>query len=129
MFGSTVAGIPLARRQLFNEKRRLAAAVLGIAFAVVLMLMQLGLRGVVLDAAVLHYARLDADLVMLSPQYEYLEATKNFNSKRLYQALALDDVVSVVPLYMGLIPWKDPATLEESMLLVLGFVLHTGAFT
>ncbi len=124
-----MAGVPLAWRQLRNEKRRLAAAVLGIAFAVVLMLMQLGLRGVVLDAAVLHYARLDADLVMLSPQYEYLEATKNFSSSRLYQALAVDDVASVVPLYMALIPWKDPATLEESMLLVLGFDPRTGAFT
>ncbi len=124
-----MAGIPLAWRQLSNEKRRLAAAVLGIGFAVVLMLMQLGLRGVVLDAAVLHYGRLDADLVMLSPQYEYLQATKNFSSTRLYQALALDDVVSVVPLYMAVIPWKDPTTREESMLLAIGFDPRTRAFT
>jgi putative ABC transport system permease protein len=124
-----VARIPLAWRQLTHESRRLAAAIAGIAFAVILMLMQLGLRGVLLDAAILHYAQLDCDLVMLNPQYEYLVAAKNFSWTRLYQALAVEDVASVVPIYMTMVPWKDPATMEETTLLMLGFDPRTRAFT
>jgi putative ABC transport system permease protein len=113
--------IPLAWLQLTNERLRLVAAVAGIAFAVILMLMQLGLRAALLEAAVLHYERFDADLFMMNPQYEYLVASKSFSWHRLYQALSADDVESVVPVYLGLLPWKDPQTREETTLLVMGF--------
>jgi putative ABC transport system permease protein len=116
-----MARIPLAWLQLTNEKLRLSAAVAGIAFAVILMLIQLGLRSALLNAAVLHYARFDADLFMISPQYEYLVASKSFSRHRLYQVMAVDGVDSVVPIYLGLLPWKDPATREETTLLVMGF--------
>ena len=121
--------IPLAWLQLTNEKLRLAAAVAGIAFAVILMLMQLGLRMVLTDAAVLHYGRFDAELVMASPQYEYIVASKTFSWNRLYQALAVEGVDSVVPIYMALLPWKDPVNREETTLLVMGFDPRTRVFT
>src|SRR5687767_9164990 len=99
-----MARIPLAWLQLTNEKLRLAAALAGIAFAVILMLMQLGLQAALLDAAVLHYNVFDAEIVLYSSQYEYIAAPKSFKRNRLYQALAIDGVESVVPVYVGLTP-------------------------
>src|SRR5262249_3876804 len=90
-------------------------------FAVILMLMQLGLRAALLEAAVLHYNLLSADLVIVNPQYEYLVASKSFYRQRLYQVLAFHDVESVTPVYLGLVPWKDPITGEETSLLLMGF--------
>src|SRR5205823_9217082 len=113
--------IPLAWLQLTNEKLRLAAALAGIAFAVILMLMQLGLQAALLDAAVLQYANFDADIVMYSNQYEYIAAPKSFKRSRLYQALAVDGVQSVVPVYVGMAFWKNPVTREETSLLLMGF--------
>jgi putative ABC transport system permease protein len=66
---------------------------------------------------------------MMSPQYEYLIASKTFSWNRLYQTKAVDEVDSVVPIYLALIPWKDPATMEETTLLLLGVDPRTRAFT
>jgi putative ABC transport system permease protein len=116
-----MARIPLAWLQLTNEKLRLAAALAGIAFAVILMLVQLGLQAALIDAAVLHYKNFDADLVIFSSQYEYIAAPKTFPRNRLYQALAVEGVESVEPVYVALTPWKNPVTHEENTLLLMGF--------
>ena len=60
-------GIPLAWLQLSAEKLRLMAAVAGIAFAVMLMLMQLGFRDALISSATLVHDRLDGEVVIISP--------------------------------------------------------------
>ena len=62
--------IPLAWRQLIHEKARLLAAVAGIAFAVVLVFMQLGFQGALFDLCKTIPNNLDADLVILSKETE-----------------------------------------------------------
>src|SRR5438128_1651138 len=99
--------IPLAWLQLSWDKLRLAAALAGIIFAVVLMLMQLGFRDALFAAAVQVHQRLNGDLVLLSSQYEYLIATKAFSQRYLYQTLAIDGVEGVAPIYIGLVNWKN----------------------
>ena len=64
-------GIPLAWRQLMNEKKRMAAAVLGITFGITLMLFQLGLYNGIMAMVVLPHNSLRGELVMISPNYEY----------------------------------------------------------
>ena len=98
--------VPLAWLQLTHEKLRLLAAVAGIAFAVVLMLVQLGLLDALFNASALVQSRLQGDLVIVSKQYNYLVFSKNFPKPRLYQALAADGVESVWPVYLGLAQWK-----------------------
>ena len=78
--------IPLAWLQLSAEKLRLMAAVAGIAFAVMLMLMQLGFRDALIASATLVHDRLDGEVVMISPLYEYLMASRSFPDEKLYQA-------------------------------------------
>lgn len=118
----------LAWFQLIAEKRRLTAALAGIAVAIILMLMQLGLREALFDSAVLHYNRLRADLVMISSQYIMLLQTGDFSRRRLYQALGQEGVAAVIPLYLSQAAWKNPQTLSERNILVIGFEPHAQPF-
>ncbi|HKQ75359.1 MAG TPA: ABC transporter permease DevC [Blastocatellia bacterium] len=111
----------LAWFQLFAEKRRLMAAIAGVGIAAILMLMQLGIRDALFDSGVLHYSQLRADLVMVSSQYVMLNQTGNFSRRRLYQALGQEGVAAVTPLYLSLAPWKNPQTLSERNILIIGF--------
>jgi putative ABC transport system permease protein len=121
--------IPLAWLQLRHEKRRLLAATSGIAFAVLLMLMQLGYRDALFTASSLIQDRLQCDLVMLSKQYDYIVFPKSFPRARLYQALAFDGVQSVSPLYLGLSQWKNPEDLHERFMFVMAFDPSTKALS
>jgi putative ABC transport system permease protein len=111
----------LAWFQLFAEKRRLLAAIAGVGIAASLMLMQLGLRDALFDSAVLHYSQLRADLVMVSPQYVMMLQSGVFSRRRLYQALGQEGVASVTPLYLSLSPWKNPQTLSDRNIFIVGF--------
>ncbi len=113
-------GVPLAWLRLNYEKRRFFAAVAGITFAVVLMLMQLGLREVLYRASMRIPDHLAGELVMINPQYEFLYALKSFSQRRLYGALAADSVHAVVPVYLQMGTWKDPSTLREHTISVIG---------
>ena len=119
--------IPLAWLQLSWDKLRLAAALAGIIFAVVLMLMQLGFRDALFAAAVQVHQRLNGDLVLLSSQYEYLIATKPFSQRYLYQALAVDGVEVVAPIYVGLVNWKNEQTFRELQIFMIGYDPATDA--
>ena len=102
--------VPVAWLQLTHEKRRFAAAVAGVTFAVALMLMQLGLRAVLYRAATRIPEHLAGDLVMISPRYEYLYALTSFSELRLYSALAVRGVTSVAPMHLAMGLWRHPST-------------------
>lgn len=110
----------LAWRQLADEKLRLLAAVAGITFAVLLQLMQFGFRDALYTSSTLVHARLDADVVLTSSQYEYIGSTSTFTRRRLYQALMLEEVESVTPLHLGITPFKDQDTRQNRQIVVLG---------
>jgi putative ABC transport system permease protein len=113
-------GIPVAWRQLSAQKLRLCAAVAGIAFAAVMMMMQLGFRDALFRSTTLLHERLNGDLIMISQRYESLVAVKSFTQRRLQQALAFPDVTSVASVCVGGLNWKNPQTLQERDILVIG---------
>jgi putative ABC transport system permease protein len=94
--------VPYAWLQLSHDKLKLVAAVGGIAFAVMLVFMQLGLRAALFDSSVRLHQGMDYDLVMLSPRTTFLAQTKSFPRSRLYQVAGLEAVVSVSPVYVFL---------------------------
>src|SRR5437764_513694 len=112
-------GLPLAWRQITFERRRFVAALAGITFAVVLMLMELGLREVLYRASARIPSHVAGDLVMVHAQYEFLYALRGFSERRLYAALGADGVEAVVPIYLQMGVWKDPATRREHRIAVL----------
>jgi putative ABC transport system permease protein len=113
-------GIPFSWRQLSIERLRLAAAVAGIAFASVMMLMQLGFHDALYRSATLFHSQLDGDLVIISTEYESLISTRAFTQRRLYQALQLAEVESFAPVLFGSAPWKNPETGKTRMIFVIG---------
>lgn len=112
--------IPLGWLQLWHRKGRFLVALAGIAFAVMLILMQLGFRASLYESAVRYHHRLRYDLVILSHETIYLPNPESFSDRRLYQALAVDGVHSVSPLYADPANWKDPYSLDIQRVLVLG---------
>jgi putative ABC transport system permease protein len=97
-----VRSVPYAWLQLSHDKLKLLAAVGGIAFAVVLVFMQLGLRSALFDSSVRLHRALDYHLIMVSPRTAYLASTKSFPRNRLYQVLGIPEVESVAPIYISL---------------------------
>jgi putative ABC transport system permease protein len=111
---------PLAWRQLMKEKTRLLVAVAGIAFADILMLLQMGFEGALYDASILPHRQLNADLVLIDPYMQTLFAVKSFPRERLYQTLASEGVVSTTPVYIASGQWRNPETRLERTILVWG---------
>ena len=120
--------IPLAWLQLAHEPLRLLAATAGIAFAVILMLMQLGFEDAMLSSAGVQFAHMSSQLALVSPQYEHLLTFAGFPERRLYQCLAIDGVDSVEPVYLGQAPWKSPWTRRERTILMIAFQPRPGYF-
>lgn len=115
-----IFAIPLAWLQLVREKVRLLVALAGIAFAVVLMMMQLGFRDALFDASVMLHRNFNADIVILSPQSTNLFALKSFSRRRLFQAGGVEGVESFSPMYIQLALWRNPETKGTRQILVAG---------
>ncbi|MBD6619779.1 FtsX-like permease family protein [Komarekiella sp. 'clone 1'] len=113
---------PLAWLQLTKERGRFLSALVGIAFADMLMFMQLGfqLAGYYSQSAM--HRHLKADLVLISSKTVSIQAMHSFSSRRLYQAQGVEGVKSISPLYISTLPdWKDPETGRSRIMYVMGF--------
>ncbi len=118
MFGS----IPLGWLQLKAQKLRLAAAVMGISFAVILIFVQLEFREALSVSAVRYHTAMDYDLAMLSPKTDFMVSSKQFPRARLYQTLGFEEVVSATAVYMRLVSWRNPVNPTNARnILAIGF--------
>lgn len=113
--------IPLAWLQLSREKARMAVAIAGIAFADVLMFLQLGIREALFDGAVQLHNSLEGEIVLVSSRYKALISLDQFSQRRLYQALGFTGVQSVSPIYLDSIPWKNPDNQQTWRIFAIGF--------
>lgn len=112
--------IPLAWLQLKKEKLILLVSMAGIAFADILMFMQLGFKDALYDSNTKIHSSLQGDLFLISTQSETLTYMESFSQRRLDQSLAAPGVKSVSPLYIGVIRWKNPENRQRSTILALG---------
>ena len=115
-----MAKLPLAWLQLKREASRLAVALAGIAFADILMFMQLGFRDSLYYSNVRFHNSLKGEIVLINSQTSAILSLKRFSQKRLYQTLDLQDVESVHPIYVDYTSWKNPNTGVPRNLLVIG---------
>jgi putative ABC transport system permease protein len=120
--------IPLGWLQLSHEKSRLLVALSGIAFADVLMFMQLGFQTALYDSNTRLNRVLQTDIVLLSPKARNMQSLSTFSRRRLYQASSISGVKSAEGLYVSLITWKNPQTRRESSIQVLGVNPEQPAF-
>jgi putative ABC transport system permease protein len=113
--------IPLAWLQLTRERTRLIVALAGIAFADILLFMQLGFQDSLYYSNVRFHTSLQADIVLISNQSNSLISMKSFSQRRLYQALDIKEVASVNSIYVDITSWKNPATGRTRNIFVMGF--------
>ena len=111
---------PLAWRQAIHRPLRLAAAIAGVSFANVLVFFQLGLSGGLYDSQKRPIQQINGELVMVSGRYLYLGEQVNFPRARLTQALGVEGVKAVTPLYLGLSQWLNSDTRQQKQALVFG---------
>jgi putative ABC transport system permease protein len=120
--------IPLAWKQLTRQRGRFLIAVLGIAFADILMLMQLGFQDALYDSNTRLHQLLQADLILVSPTARNLTSLQTFPRRRLYQAANHPTVALAEPMYIRPGLWKNPQTKEETSILVIGYNPARSAF-
>ena len=113
--------IPLAWLQLKREKIRLLVALIGISFADILMLMQLGFRSALFESATLFHRSLNGEIVLISSKSVALIAMSSFSERLLYQAISLPEVENVSPIYLGFADWKIPQSYGRRSIFVIGF--------
>jgi putative ABC transport system permease protein len=112
--------IPLAWFQLTRERVRLLVAIAGIAFADILIFVQLGFRDALVQSAIRLHEQLQADIVLVSPQSNALIDMATFSERRLYQVSGYTGVDSVSPLYLDFALWKNPVTRGARSIMVVG---------
>lgn len=119
---------PLGWLQLSHDRGRMLVAAAGIAFADVLMFMQLGFQNALYSSNTLLHNTLQTDLVLIHPQARNLTNLSSFPRRRLYQAMNVPGVKSAEPLYIKIANWKNPETRRETSIMVVGFNPDRPAF-
>ena len=95
-----VPHVPLAWKNLTHDRVRFALFASGIAFAVVLMAVQLGIMNAMLDSNTVVFTRLNADLVLINPERPSLLFRHTFDRRRLNQSLGIPGVASAHAMYI-----------------------------
>jgi putative ABC transport system permease protein len=106
-------GVPLGWRQLSHRPLRMVVAVAGIAFAVLLIMMQLGFRAALFESTLRFHERFRYDIALFSPDSVFIVRPAAFSIRRLYQALGMAEVDEVTPVYIFPAIWKNPWTTER----------------
>jgi putative ABC transport system permease protein len=104
---------PVAWLQLSYQKARLLVAILGVAFSIILIFTQLGLRAMLYDGVTLLPEHLNGDLYLLSSYAENIDRS-SFPSIYLYQADAIEGVADARPLYVSEGRWVNPKLLNST---------------
>ncbi len=112
---------PLGWLQLRHDRGRFLVALAGIAFADLLMFMQLGFQAALYDSNTRLDRAFRGDVVLISPKALNLQNLSTFPRRRLLQALDVPGVVEAQGLYIRTVNWRNPQTLQSATVQVLGF--------
>ncbi len=103
-------GVPVAFLQLTKNPRRLLVAIVGVVISALGILCQMGFEDSLFRSATRLFDELDADVVVISPQYQFMVLPAQFSERRLYQALSVPGVASIASLRLGIAPLRHPVT-------------------
>jgi putative ABC transport system permease protein len=130
-FGAASERVPLALRNATSDRARLFRSAMGIGFAVLLMLMELGFHSAFLNGATVVIRALDGQLFVVSSQKFHFGGSYPFPRARILQAAGVSGIESVRPLYAA---WqgallKNPQTKQLNNVQVLAFDPDRPVFT
>jgi putative ABC transport system permease protein len=100
--------LPIGWLQLTHNRTRFAAALAGVAFANILIFMQLGFLGALIESIKLPYRLMDGQILVQASDANTLQDGSPLPRQRMYQALAVPGVADVTPLYYAKLDWKQP---------------------
>ncbi len=109
MLGRLLGRLPLGWLQLTHNRARLAAALAGVAFANILVFMQLGFLGALMGTVKLPYELLAGDIMISSSDARTMTEGGNIARQHMYKALAVPGVQRAAALYVGKVDWKQPS--------------------
>jgi len=113
---------PLAWRNLTHHKPSLAVSSLAVAFAILIVFMEIGFLNGLFDSQTALIQSLRADLVMVSHGLHILNTHETFERSRLEQVAGIDGVQRVSPVYIEdrLSTLRNPADGRINTIRVLG---------
>ena len=111
---------PLSIHNLLDGGWRTVLSIVGISIAIILIFMQLGFLGAVLDTAVVFYNNLKFDLVVRSPDYYHFCDSKNFSRRYLDQIKNVEGVEAIQPYHISLGKWNYEAESVQRGMLIMG---------
>jgi putative ABC transport system permease protein len=115
----------LAFRNLFHDRLRLIATVIGIVFSIVLVTVQMGLYlgfGRMVTTMIDHAS---ADLWVMPRGTKCFEDPSLLNTRERYRALSINGVAEAIPVVIGFADWRMPGG-EMTPVFVIGSDLRSG---
>jgi putative ABC transport system permease protein len=110
--------VSIARKNLFHDKVRFAVALAGIAFAVVLITVQLGVYLAFRANVSVLIDHTDADIWVTARGLENFDFGKPFSEKKLYEVEEVPGVAWAEKYLLAFGYWKTPAGSQETVQMV-----------
>jgi len=116
--------VPVAWRNVWQNKKRTLASVSGISFALLLVFMQLGFLEGAKTAAASIFELFHFDIGIVSDKYKFVGAPDTFDRMRLTQAMVVPEVEAAAGMAMSSGIWTDPESKSGSQLLIFSVPLE-----
>jgi putative ABC transport system permease protein len=107
LLGYLFGRMPIGWLQLSHSKTKLSAAVAGVAFANILVFVQLGILGALNGSSIAPYALFNADIMISSEDTNTLTDGSNLSRQRMFQALGVAGVAQASSLYIANLEWQQ----------------------
>lgn len=115
-----IGRMPIGWLQLTHSRTKLVAALAGVAFANVLVFVQLGILSSLNDSITASYSLFDADIAISATDANTLTEGSNVPRQYMFRALAVPGVAAATPVYVGNANWLRD-TGEEISFNMFGF--------
>jgi putative ABC transport system permease protein len=116
--------VALAWHNVWFARRRLVAAVTAIAFAVLMIFVQVGSIDAIRRASTLVYDALEFDIILVSNEYQYLNRTGRIRNAQLAQVRVAPGVEEVHGVDYTTAPWSSDEVPVLTGVMVLGIPLE-----
>ncbi|WP_068119154.1 ABC transporter permease DevC [Tropicimonas marinistellae] len=105
LLAALLGRLPIGWLQLTHNRGRMIAALAGVAFANVLVLVQLGILGALNGTVAIAYAPFEADIFISSSDANTLTDGSPLSRRVLFRALSDPQVEAAAPLYLANVDW------------------------
>lgn len=119
--------MPIGWLQLVHNKGRLAAALAGVAFANILVFVQLGMLGAMTATTVQPYTIFQADIMISSADTNTLADGGNVPRQYMLRAMSVPGITAAAPVFIGMLDWQIKER-RSSSLMAMALPVDNGDF-